>query len=182
MVQEHAPLLRALPSVDALLGDQTLRELVQLHGRELVVRACRETLDQARDDIRQTGTKPEALVQRAQARVRALTSSTLVQVINGTGIVIHTNLGRAPLSTAALAAMAEVGVGYSNLEYDIPSGQRGSRHDHVSALLAELTGAEAAMVVNNNAAALLLALGALAQGHEVVISRAHLVEIGGGFR
>src|SRR6202023_1058014 len=106
----------------------------------------------------------------------------LQPVINATGVIINTNLGRAPLSQDALEAVRQVAGGYSNLEYDLEAGERGSRHEHVSTLLRELTTAEAALVANNNAAALLLALSTLATGREVIISRGQLVEIGGGFR
>ncbi len=175
-------LFRSLPSVDALLADEAVATLVERYGREVVVGACREALDEAREQIRREGTPPDELVNRVKKIAAHKSSPTLVRVINGTGVVIHTNLGRAPLSDAALQAMAEVGSGYSNLEFDMESGRRGSRYSHVAAFLAELSGAEAALVVNNNAAALVLALGALAADREVVISRAHLVEIGGGFR
>ena len=116
----------------------------------------------------------EALAREQQPSLRP--------VINATGVIINTNLGRAPLSAEAFAAMRAVATGYSNLEYDLEAGERGSRHAHVAALLRELTGAEAALVANNNAAAVLLTLSALAAGREVVISRGQLVEIGGGFR
>jgi len=115
-------------------------------------------------------------------RLAALAQPTLQLVINATGVIIHTNLGRAPLSAATIAAMQQAAVGYSNLEYDLEQGQRGSRYAHAEGLLCRLTGAEAALLVNNNAGAVLLALSALAQGREVVISRGQLVEIGGGFR
>ncbi|MDQ4078109.1 MAG: L-seryl-tRNA(Sec) selenium transferase, partial [Chloroflexota bacterium] len=152
------------------------------YGRGLVVRACREVLEGAREEIRREGRVPGELPRRVQLRVEELSFATLRRVINGTGVVIHTNLGRAPLSDAALRVMADVGSGYSNLEFDMESGRRGSRYEHVGTLLAELSGAEAGLVVNNNAAALVLTLGTLAKGREVVVSRAHLVEIGGGFR
>lgn len=182
MEDRTAKLFRSLPSVDALLADEAVAALVERYGREVVVGACREALEEAREQIRREGTLPDELANRVKNIAAHKSSPTLVRVINGTGVVIHTNLGRAPLSDAALQAMADVGSGYSNLEFDMESGRRGSRYSHVAGLLAELSGAEAALVVNNNAAALVLALGALAAGREVVISRAHLVEIGGGFR
>ena len=118
----------------------------------------------------------------ATARLQRATSPSLRPVINATGVIVHTNLGRAPLSPAALARLVEVGAGYTNLEYDLSAGRRGARDTHAEALLCRLTGAEAAVVVNNCAAATMLALSALARGREVIISRAELVEIGGGFR
>jgi L-seryl-tRNA(Ser) seleniumtransferase len=176
--------LRSLPSVDRLLQDERVAALARSHPRPLVVAAAREALDEARRQIRAgaedgvAGDLAGAIAQRLDRAVRP----TLRRAINATGVVIHTNLGRAPLSAAALAAMHEVGVGYSNLEFDLEAGGRGSRHEHVGELLRRLSGAEAALVVNNNAAALLLILSALASGREVVISRGELVEIGGGFR
>ncbi|HEX5369646.1 MAG TPA: L-seryl-tRNA(Sec) selenium transferase, partial [Dehalococcoidia bacterium] len=124
----------------------------------------------------------DGIAEAAAARAYASLSSSLRPVINATGVIIHTNLGRTPLSDETVAAMTAVSRGYSNLEYDLEAGERGSRHGHVEALVCRVTGAEAAMAVNNNAAALLLALSELAQGREVVISRGQLVEIGGGFR
>ncbi len=175
-------LFRQLPSVDALLSAPRVQALAAQHGHTLLRRACREVLDEARVQIRERGQLPTELGAAVESRVARLSASTLLPLINGTGVVIHTNLGRAPLSAAALRAMAEIGGGYSNLEFDVERGQRGSRYEHVGALLAELSGAEAGLVVNNNAAALVLALAELAAGGEVLVSRAHLVEIGGGFR
>jgi L-seryl-tRNA(Ser) seleniumtransferase len=169
-----------LPSVDALLADPRL----QNNGaRELVTQITRETLDEARAAIALGDTAPEsaALVVEIARRVEAALASPLRPLINATGVILHTNLGRAPLADEAIAAMAEVAA-YSDLEYDITSGKRGSRHGILEPLLCRLTGAEAAMAVNNNASAVLLALSALAAGREVVISRGQLVEIGGGFR
>src|SRR5688572_27043703 len=122
------------------------------------------------------------LVARAAAELAASLRPGLRRVLNATGVVVHTNLGRAPLAKAALERVHEIGAGYSNLEYDVGAGSRGSRQDHMAAALRELTGAEAALVVNNNAAAVLLALAALAEGREVVVSRGELIEIGDGFR
>ena len=150
----------------------------------MMVDAARQALDEARRQIR-AGSSPDGLGDLAgavAARLGDATRSTLCRAVNATGVVIHTNLGRAPLSPRALAAMHDVGVGYSNLEFDLESGGRGSRHEHVTALLRRLSGAEASLVVNNAAAAVLLVLSALGRGREVVISRGELVEIGGGFR
>jgi len=176
--------LRQLPSVDRLLGEEAVRELVAAYGHRQTVDALRETLQVARDEVRAGADVPglAALAARASDWLRERLAPTLRPVINGTGVIIHTNLGRAPLSVAARAAMETVGRGYSTLEYDLRAGQRGHRTVHAEQLLCELTGAEAALVVNNNAGAVLLALTGLAQGRGVIISRGQLVEIGGGFR
>ncbi|MFN8499052.1 MAG: L-seryl-tRNA(Sec) selenium transferase [Anaerolineae bacterium] len=176
--------LRQLPSVDRLLQSPDIAALVESHGRGLVVEALRATLDEARAAIR-AGAEPltvEALLAAAEQRLAAITAPSLLPVINATGVIIHTNLGRAPLSADARRAMLDVSLGYSNLEYDLAPGARGSRYAHAARLLAELTGAEAALVVNNNAAAVTLVLAALCAGQDVLISRSELVEIGGGFR
>src|SRR5919109_3036653 len=164
--------LRDLPSVD---------ELARRVEDPLGVEAARVVLARAREEVR-AGAEPGDLVARVRAELDALRSPHLRRVLNATGIVVHTNLGRAPLAEAALGRVLEVGRGYSNLEYSLDEGRRGSRHDHVGSLLRRLTGAEAALVVNNNAAAVLLALAALAEGREVVVSRGELIEIGDGFR
>ncbi len=169
--------LRDLPSVDRLLADPRLAE----QPRALALAAARSVLDRARDEIR-AGRDPGDPVKLALAELDAGRRPSLRRVINATGVLVHTNLGRAPLSAAALARVAEVGGGYSNLEYDLEAGGRGSRQDHLAGLLGRLTGAEAALVVNNNAAAVLLALAALAEGREVLVSRGELIEIGDGFR
>ena len=176
--------LRKLPSVDRLLREEAIRALVEEHGHDLTVEAVRQALDLARQGILAGGACPptEELVEMARASLQALLRPTLRPVINATGVIIHTNLGRAPLSAEARAAMEAAARGYSNLEYDLEVGQRGSRYVHAEELLCRLTGAEAALVVNNNAGAVLLILSALARGGEVIISRGQLVEIGGGFR
>jgi len=176
--------LRKLPSVDRILQLNRIQELLGRYGRDLVVTAIRETLDDVRAEIMAGSPCPdqEALVDRATRQVHALMRPTLQTVINATGVVLHTNLGRAPLSNATLLAMQEAGKYYSNLEYDLEVGKRGSRYVHAESLLCRLTGAEAALLVNNNAGAVLLILSALARGREVIISRGQLVEIGGGFR
>lgn len=182
MSKNMSSLFRSLPSVDVLLAEPTIQAVCEEHGRPLVVQACREVLDEARLQIREEGTLPHSFVQNVAERVQRLVLPTLYDVINATGVIIHTNLGRSPLSQAAIAAMSQVGPAYSNLEFDMSTGRRGSRYDHAAGLLADLTGAEAGLVVNNNAAALVLMLSALAKGREVMVSRAHLIEIGGGFR
>jgi len=176
--------LRQLPSVDRLLGEEAVQALVAVYGHRQTVDALRETLDAVRDEVRAGADVPgpAVLAARAGTCLHERLAPTLRPVINATGVIIHTNLGRAPLSAAARAAMEAVGRGYSTLEYDLQAGQRGHRTVHAERLLCELTGAEAALVVNNNAGAVLLALTGLARGRGVVISRGQLVEIGGGFR
>ena len=169
--------LRDLPSVDRLLADEVLAAA----PRPLATTAARTAVEQARKTI-QAGGEPGDLVEAARAELGRLVSPALRRVLNATGVIVHTNLGRAPLPPAALARAVDVGGSYSNLELDLASGSRGSRQDHVADALRRLTGAEAARVVNNNAAAVLLALAALADGREVVVSRGELVEIGDGFR
>jgi L-seryl-tRNA(Ser) seleniumtransferase len=175
---------RRLPSVDRLLADPALLAAAEAQGREVVVDAVRATLDAAREGIAAGEPAPDVagLLADALDRVAATVSGTLIPVINATGVIIHTNLGRAPLSRAARAAIESVARGYSNLEFDLPAGERGSRYVHAEELLCRLTGAEAALVVNNNASAIFLALSALARDRDVVISRGQLIEIGGGFR
>ena len=146
----------------------------------LAVAAAREVLERAREEIR-AGSEPGDLQARLDEALAAARRPALRRVLNATGVLVHTNLGRAPLAPAALDRIADAS-GYSNLEYDLSSGSRGSRQDHLAPLLRRLTGAEAAIVVNNNAAAMLLALAALAEGREVVVSRGELIEIGDGFR
>ena len=170
---------RGLPSVSALLERPEVRSLLERAPRALVVDAVRDAVDAAR-----RGTTPPNGDWGAEIgkRLERAQKSSLRRVINATGVVLHTNLGRAPLADAAIAAMEQVAAGYTNLEFDLDRGARGSRYSHCVALLRELTGAEDALVVNNNAAALVLALNALAVGQEAVISRGELVEIGGSFR
>jgi L-seryl-tRNA(Ser) seleniumtransferase len=169
--------LRDLPSVDELLHDARLAG----EPRALLVSATRTALARAREQIA-AGADPGDLVERVSAELASARTAQLRRVLNATGIVVHTNLGRAPLAEAALTRVAEVGRGYSNLEFDLEMGGRGSRQDHVVPALRRLTGAEAALVVNNNAAAVMLALAALAEGREVLVSRGELIEIGDGFR
>ena len=179
-------LLRQIPKVDDLLRLPALKMLAAEVGTSAVTEAVRRTLDRLRADIL-VGTvtelpSTEALCAQISASCRASRLPSLRGVINATGIVLHTNLGRACLSDRALAAAREVSQGYSTLEYDLTAGERGQRYAHVEPLLCRLTGAEAAMVVNNNAAAVLLILSALTAGGEVITSRGELVEIGGSFR
>jgi len=178
--------LRDIPSIEQLLQRDAVRAAIARHGRDAMTRAAR----QAADEIRASLTAPDAvapadMMATVESRTLDLAAAgaarSLRRVINATGVVIHTNLGRAPLAAAALAN-ARLAEGYSNLEYDLAQGARGHRHVHAERLLCTLTGAEAALVVNNTAAAALLTLAALAHGREVIVSRGELVEIGGGFR
>ena len=164
--------LRDLPSVD---------ELAREVDDPLAVEAARSVIDQARDELR-SGVDPGDLVARVREQLAAARQPALQRVLNATGVIVHTNLGRAPLPRGALDRVVEAARGYSNLEYDLTAGTRGSRQDHVGSILSRLTGAEAAIVVNNNAGAMLLALAALAEGREVLVSRGELIEIGDGFR
>lgn len=173
---------RDIPSVDSLLAHASVVPLGLPH--ETMVALCREAIDGARIDIRAGSPSPgiDGLAQRIVENASALLRPRPRRVINATGVIIHTNLGRAPLSHAAMDAAQVVALGYSDLEFDLESGERGSRHTHIEGLLTQLTGAEAAIAVNNNASALLLALAALADGQDVVVSRGEAVEIGGRFR
>jgi L-seryl-tRNA(Ser) seleniumtransferase len=170
--------LRRLPSVERLAAK--LGEAPHL----LSVAAAREAISAAREAILAGGEAPpeQELAADAEQRLALLLRASLRRVINATGVVLHTNLGRAPLAPAAIEQVVAAAAGYSNLEYDLESGRRGSRGQHLEGLLRELTGAEAALVVNNNAAAVMLALAALAAGGEVLVSRGELIEIGGSFR
>jgi L-seryl-tRNA(Ser) seleniumtransferase len=164
--------LRDLPSVD---------ELARASDDPLAVEAARSLLARAREEIR-AGADPGDLASRLRYELAALRRPRLRRVLNATGVLVHTNLGRAPLAEEALHRVVSSARGYSNLEYDLVSGSRGSRQDHVAAILRRLTGADSALVVNNNAAAVMLALAALAEGREVLVSRGELIEIGDGFR
>ena len=176
--------LRRLPSVDELLQSAAGQQLSGQHTRTLTLHAIRASLNEARLAIFQGAPCPpqDELLSVAARTLEQAQQPRLRSVINATGVIINTNLGRSPLSQEAIQAVQRVAGGYSNLEYDLAEGKRGSRHEHVTDLLRELTGAESALVTNNNAAAVLLALSTLALGREVIISRGQLVEIGGGFR
>ncbi len=183
--------LRAIPPVNEILDTPAGRRLLAERARPLVVDAVGEALDALRrriaaavseEELAALDRSPEGLAAQAAALLTRRLRPRLRRVINATGVVIHTNMGRAPLAEEAVAAIAQIAGRYNNLELDLSTGERGSRYAHVEGLLAELTGAEAALVVNNNAAAVLLMLSALAAGKEVVVSRGELVEIGGSFR
>ncbi|MBK6326827.1 MAG: L-seryl-tRNA(Sec) selenium transferase [Chloroflexi bacterium] len=185
VTEQQQALLRELPSIDRLLRLPVTIDLQAEYGRSLTLEALRATLDEQRTAVLAGATSlpmTAMLVQAAREWLEAWFTPTLTPVINATGVIVHTNLGRAPLSETALAAVTAVSRGYATLEYDLEAGQRGSRSVHAEKLLTRLTNAEAASVVNNNAAAVLLMLTALCQGREVIISRGQLVEIGGGFR
>lgn len=178
--------LRGLPSVDRLLTSAEGAALVETHGRSAVTEALRSALDAARTAMRQDGGSAApgagAICAAAGAALDAAAASALRPVLNLTGTVLHTNLGRALLAESAIAAAAEAMRHPAALEFDLSTGRRGERDDHVAPLICALTGAEAATVVNNNAAAVLLTLNTLAEGREAIVSRGELVEIGGAFR
>jgi L-seryl-tRNA(Ser) seleniumtransferase len=174
---------RAIPSVDKLLTAPEFAALLDRHPRSRVLDALRATIADVRaGDVAADGGSPAAYAHEVSQRLASGDVPSLRRVINATGVVLHTNLGRAPLADVAAEAMAAAARDYTNLEYDLGAGERGSRYEHCAALLAELTGAPAALVVNNAAAALVLALNTVARGAGVVVSRGELVEIGGGFR
>ncbi|MBC8334857.1 MAG: L-seryl-tRNA(Sec) selenium transferase [Anaerolineales bacterium] len=178
--------LRSLPSVDKLLSTHTAAELIAEYGRPLVLDALRAILGEIRAAYTADNTKPippaKTLLSLAGSRLTTWTEPTLYPVINATGVILHTNLGRAPLSSATIKAMDSVARSYSTLEFNMQNGKRGSRLIHAESVITRITGAEAAMVVNNNASAVLLILSALANRRRVVIARSQLIEIGGGFR
>jgi L-seryl-tRNA(Ser) seleniumtransferase len=188
LTADQADLLRQIPSVDELLTQPRLAALAQRVDRALLVEMARTVLADLRGRITGEGTAAvtaldsTALEERIASMVERVLTSSLEAVINATGVILHTNLGRAPLSSAAAEEIRRSAASYSNLEYDLEAGARGKRDVHVAQLLERLTGAEAAIVVNNCAAAVLLVLAALAKGGEVIVSRGELIEIGDGFR
>jgi len=175
---------RSLPSVDRLMSEDMIKQLRDEYPHDLLVDLIRQHLEQVRVSITLGNPCPSIneIVESVCARAQALASPYPRPVINASGVILHTNLGRAPLSKEAIAAMELASKGYCNLELDLDSGTRGSRNTHIEQVLCQLTGAEAALVVNNNASAVLLALTALAKRREVIVSRGQAVEIGGGFR
>ena len=186
MMGKNQELLRKLPKIDEMLQDEHLIFFTEIMPRQVVVETLREVIDMVRREIidgrREESPAVEELAGLVKQRVFEEQGKSLRRVINATGVVLHTNLGRANLSRRACESVLEAAGYYSNLEYDIKKGSRGSRHDHVEQLIRKITGAQAAMVVNNNAAATMLCLSALARGKEVITSRGELVEIGGSFR
>jgi L-seryl-tRNA(Ser) seleniumtransferase len=185
MPEPATSLQASIPSVDRILRLPAIEALIEAHGRQPVTGAVRETLQEMREALaggEAAETSDNAVISGVGARLEALARPSLRAVFNLTGTVLHTNLGRAPLPHEAISAMAEIAAGASNLEFDIDSGRRGDRDSHLDGLVCRLTGAEAATVVNNNAAAVLLVLNTLALRKEVVVSRGELIEIGGAFR
>ncbi len=176
--------LRSLPSVDQLLQNPVVISWIDEYGRPLTLDALRQALDEVREGYRTSKEIPslDKLLEHAHVLLLLWVSPSLQPVINATGVILHTNLGRAPLSLSAIRAIQNISMGYSNLEYDLAAGKRGSRLAHAETLLTRLTHTQAALVVNNNAAAVLLILSALARRRSVIIARSQLVEIGGGFR
>jgi L-seryl-tRNA(Ser) seleniumtransferase len=179
-------MMQEIPKVDRILGWPEIAALLAKHSRPEVLLAVRSVLDQLREYVRcnddAAALEPSRIVARVSLKLALRSKPSLQAVVNGTGVVVHTNLGRSSLADVAFDALHRVSVGYSNLEFDLETGERGTRYAHVESLICELTGAEAALVVNNNAAAVILALSSLAQGREVIVSRGELVEIGGSFR
>ncbi|HOW24600.1 MAG TPA: L-seryl-tRNA(Sec) selenium transferase [Bacteroidales bacterium] len=173
-----------LPGVDTLLGTEEIKLLLESHSRDLVVFAIQSTLEDFRSTLREGVAAPDmaCIIRDISTKIIELTRHSLRKVINATGVIIHTNIGRSPLGEAILDDVREVLTGYSNLEFDLANAKRGSRYSHLTRLLRYLTGAEDVLVVNNNAAAVLLILHTLARRKEVIISRGELIEIGGSFR
>ena len=188
MPEQPATSLRELPSIDRLLKHGRCESLLGLYKRDYVIQKCREILDEVRGEIKQSKNvspdelRDDVILARVESRIGLEGQPGLLRVVNATGTILHTNLGRALLSQAAVDAVAAVGAQPVNLEYDLAAGKRGRREQTIEKLLIELTGAEAATVVNNNAAAVLLGLNTLAEGKEVIVSRGELIEIGGSFR
>ncbi|HUF13529.1 MAG TPA: L-seryl-tRNA(Sec) selenium transferase [Longimicrobiales bacterium] len=180
---------RAIPSVESLVGGEAFEPLRREHPRQRLTVVVREVIDTLRDAMADGGAAsdattrgPDWFADQARRRLASSAHAGPRRVLNATGVVLHTNLGRAPLAAAALDALRALADGYLDLEYDLETGERGSRYEHCTGLLRELSGAEAALVVNNNAAAVVLAINTLALGREVIVSRGELVEIGGSFR
>jgi len=176
--------LRRLPSVDKIISDERMKELCASYPHELIVDVVRRNLEEARLSITHGGLSPslDKIIDSVRSDLQSLFQLNLRRVINASGVILHTNLGRSPLSKEAMAAMLDVAAGYCNLEFDLDTGTRGSRDVHIERLLCQLTGAESALVVNNNASAVLLAFTVMAKKKEVIVSRGQAVEIGGGFR
>ena len=181
-------LYRSIPKVDILLEKEEIQNAIEEYGREIVMEAIREEMEGLRayigtcEDEKAALDRIESLAEQILRYVKKVNTPNMRMVINGTGTILHTNLGRAPISQEHMAKLSNIVTGYSNLEYNLEAGKRGERYSHFEELLCRLTGAEAAMAVNNNAAAVMLILSSMAKGGEVVVSRGELVEIGGKFR
>ena len=181
-------LYRSIPKVDVLLEDKVIKELIDLYSRDTVMESIHIELDKLRkyigqcDDEEKAKAQIDLLKEHIELTVAAMHTPNMRTVINGTGTILHTNLGRAPISREHMDRVAAIATGYSNLEYNLEAGRRGERYSHFEELVCKITGAEAAMAVNNNVAAVMLILSSLAKGGEVVVSRGELVEIGGKFR
>jgi len=178
-------ILRALPSMDSLLAKGWVSLFEDELGRSAVKSIASEAMDELRKEIiagQRVEVEENAIEEEIRRRLEVRVKTKLKPLVNATGVVVHTNLGRSPLAQEAIETMASIARSYSNLEYDLSGGSRGHRGDHAEWLLERITGAESALVVNNNAGAILLALSALAKGREVIFSRGELVEIGGSFR
>ena len=189
MTENRAELFRMIPAVDRLLETSGIKDISDEYPRNLILRAINEILAQTRKGIEKGEITGESsaidqghIIGKIKERLEFLSRSSLRNVINATGVVIHTNLGRSLLAERVIEKFRDISGGYSNLEYDLEKGKRGSRYSHVEGILKELTSAEAAMVVNNNAAAVLITLETIAKDHEAIVSRGELVEIGGSFR
>lgn len=190
MDEQRKELLKKLPKIDEIILLLEKQNIYDLAPREIIKETCRRVVQDLRDKIVNAKKKPSAestpdaaaVAKEVEKSVKGLYRYSLRRVVNATGVILHTNLGRAPLCPEALERILEVGKGYSNLEFDLIKGERGQRYDHVSSLICALTGAEDALIVNNNAAAVLLVLNTLADGREAIVSRGELIEIGGEFR
>ncbi len=180
--------LKKIPSIDEILTQEEILQLITRYKRDFVVETARTIVAEIREELRSVTEEIDKMVvfnnivEKIKSKAESSNAGTLQRVINGTGVVLHTNLGRAPLAERAINHMQDIGRSYNNLEMDLDKGERGSRYYHVEDLLIRLTGADAALVVNNNAAAVMLGLTTLAAGKEVIVSRGQLVEIGGAFR
>lgn len=181
-------LYRSIPKVDILLEKEEIQKLIEKYSRDTVLEAIHTEMDKPRafigqcEDEEKAKRQIELLVEHVEMTVTSMHTPNMRSVINGTGTILHTNLGRAPISREHMRRVAEIATGYSNLEYNLEAGKRGERYSHFEKLLCKITGAEAAMAVNNNASSVLLILSSLAKGGEVIVSRGELIEIGGKFR
>ena len=181
-------LYRSIPKVDVLLEDEKIKQMIEVYGRDIVIDAIRVEMDRLRKFIEKCDSEEEAreqvqnLIEQIRLQAEKIFNPNMKKIINATGTILHTNLGRAPISLKHMKHISDIATGYSNLEYNLEAGRRGERYSHFEELLCKATGAEAAIAVNNNAAAVMLILSTMAKGGEVIVSRGELVEIGGKFR